>query len=78
MVNQRFSTYCETHPESSDLSLILTENSKQSNRSIQINSGAPKTQKKSDEFAELLKSIELKLDLALLYLNRSAAYLQHI
>jgi|ADurb_H2B_03_Slu_FD_contig_111_105462_length_5457_multi_5_in_0_out_0_1 hypothetical protein len=78
MVNQRFSTYYETHPESSNLSLILSENSKQSSRSILKKSHTPKTQKKSTDFADLQKSVEMKIELALLYLNRSTACLQQI
>lgn len=83
MVNLRFATYYETHPESSNLSLILGDknhqnNSNQKNKSNQKKSGTSKSQKKSDEFAYLQKSVEMKIDLALLYLNRSMSHLQYI
>ncbi|MBU4541104.1 MAG: hypothetical protein KJ774_07765 [Firmicutes bacterium] len=83
MVQSRFATYYENHPETNDISLILGT-SKTIDKS-QLRSNLPTKKEialakklRTDEWAYLKNSIEMKLELALMYLNRSNTHLQHL
>jgi hypothetical protein len=83
MVQSRFATYYENHPETNDISLIL-ETSNTINKSP-LRTGTPSKKEialakkqRADEWDYLKNSIEMKLELALMYLNRSNAHLQYL
>lgn len=83
MVQSRFATYYENHPETNDISLIL-EASNTANKSPHRASTPSKKEialakkQRADEWDYLKNSIEMKLELALMYLNRSNAHLQYL
>ncbi|WP_303867709.1 hypothetical protein [Acetobacterium wieringae] len=81
MVQSRFATYYENHPETSDISLILKTCKNQTitpchTSTPSKNEIALAKKQRSDEWDYLKNSIEMKLELAFLYLNRSNAHLQ--
>lgn len=92
MVQSRFATYYENHPETNDISLIL-ETSDTTNKSphrATTNKSPHRAttpskkeialakKQRADEWDYLKNSIEMKLELALMYLNRSNAHLQYL
>lgn len=83
MVQSRFATYYENHPETNDISLIL-ETSKASNQSAQRSNTPSKKEialakkQRADEWNYLKNSIEMKLEVALMHINRSNAHLQYL
>lgn len=83
MVQSRFATYYENHPETNDISMIL-ETSNTLNKSPQHATTPSKKEiamakkQRADEWDYLKNSIEMKLELALMYLNRSNAHLQYL
>lgn len=81
MIQSRFATYYENHPESNDVSKIL----KTSNENIKsaINPAIPSKKAidlekklRNEQYAYLEKSIKMKIELALMYISRSHSYLQ--
>jgi len=83
MVQSRFATYYENHPETNDISLILeTSNTinKSPHRATTLSKKEIALAKKqrADEWDYLKNSIEMKLELALMYLNRSNTHLQYL
>lgn len=83
MVESRFATYYENHPETNDISLIL-ETSSTKNKYPHRKSTPSKKEialakkQRADEWDYLKNSIEMKLEVALLYLNRSNAHLRYL
>ncbi|MDD3305482.1 MAG: hypothetical protein PHO29_00080 [Acetobacterium sp.] len=83
MVQSRFATYYENHPETNDISLILETSNNTIKSSLRSNTPSKKEialekKQRADEWDYLKQSIEMKLELALLYLNRSNAHLQYL
>ncbi len=83
MVQSRFATYYENHPETNDISLILETGNHKNNSSLHSDTTSKKeTAQTKNQLAEewdyLKKSIDMKLELALLYLNRSNSLLQSL
>lgn len=83
MVQSRFATYYENHPETNDISLILETSNNTIKSSLRSNTPSNKEialakKQRADEWDYLKQSIEMKLELALLYLNRSNAHLQYL
>ncbi len=81
MVQSRFATYYENHPETNDISLILKTGNNQTITPCLTSTPSKKEialakKQRSDEWDYLKKCIEMKLELAFLYLNRSNAHLQ--
>lgn len=83
MVRLRFATYYENHPETYDISKILATRNDKINAQLDLKK-APLTdrvsEKKSqeDEYTYLKQSVEMKIELALMYLKRSNAHLQYL
>ncbi|MDO9491002.1 hypothetical protein [Acetobacterium sp.] len=83
MVQSRFATYYENHPETNDISIIL-ETSNTTNKSPLHSSDLSKKEialakkQRADEWDYLKNSIEMKLELALMYINRSNTHLQYL
>ncbi len=83
MVQSRFATYYENHPETNDISIIL-ETSNTINKSPLRSSALSKKEialakkQRADEWDYLKNSIEMKLELALMYINRSNTHLQYL
>lgn len=83
MVQSRFATYYENHPETNDISIIL-ETSNTTNKSPLRSSVLSKKEialakkQRADEWDYLKNSIEMKLELALMYINRSNTHLQYL
>ncbi|WP_373482708.1 hypothetical protein [Acetobacterium sp.] len=83
MVQSRFATYYENHPETNDISLILETSSTTSKSPHRTTTHSKKEialakKQRADEWDYLKNSIEMKLELALMYLNRSNAHLQYL
>ncbi|MBI4856665.1 MAG: hypothetical protein L6276_05170 [Acetobacterium sp.] len=92
MVRLRFATYYENHPETYDISKILETSNDQIKSTIDVKKEALENEQKktariaqvseknrqADERAYLKQSVEMKIELALMYLNRSTAHLQYL
>lgn len=83
MVQSRFATYYENHPETNDISLILETSNETPKSTQQSNTPSKKEialakKQRADEWNYLKNSIEMKLEMALIYLNRSNAHLQYL
>lgn len=92
MVRLRFATYYENHPETYDISKILEKSNDQIKSTIDIKKDAIENEQKktatiarvseknrqADERAYLKQSVEMKIELALMYLNRSTTHLQYL
>jgi len=83
MIRLRFPLYYENQAESIDISEILSTSNEKIKSAIQPESPSKtdasfEKKQRSDSYAYLEKSIEMKIELALMYLNRSRANLQAI
>ena len=83
MVQSRFATYYQNHPETNDISLILETSSTTNKSPLRATSLSQKEiarakKQRADEWDYLKNSIEMKLELALMYLNRPNAHLQYL
>lgn len=83
MVRLRFATYYENHPETYDISKILEKSNDQIKTCIEVNKTTQIDQiseknRQADERAYLKKSVEMKIELALMYLSRSTDHLQYL
>lgn len=83
MIQSRFATYYQNNPETKDLSLIV-KNSKTASKSSHPSKTPSKKElalakkQRADERDYLRKSVEMKLELAFLYISRSNADLQSL
>jgi len=83
MVQFRFPKYYENHPESCENSkIIITDNEKmkfstEPEISLKKDLAFEKKQR-SDRYAYLEKSIEMKIEVALMFLQRSRSHLEYI
>lgn len=75
MAFYRFATYYENNPESRDISKVLKKNTeiKSKIRSVNPSKETTDTEKKhqADERAYLKQSVEMKIAVALMYIDRS-------
>jgi len=83
MVQSRFPIYYENHSESYDISEILKTSNDKLKSAIKPEPPSKtdasfEKKQRSDGYAYLEKSIEMKIELAFMYLNRSRLYLESI
>lgn len=83
MERQRFAKYYENHPESYNISKILKKDTETIKAPVkpEISSKTDsdfEKQQRSDRYAYLEKSIEMKIEVALMFLQRSRSHLQYI
>lgn len=87
MVRLRFATYYENHPETYDISKILEKSNDKIKSTIELKKERKKPSQ-TDRVSEekqlaydgdyLKQSVEMKIELALMYLSRSNAHLQYL
>ena len=83
MVRLRFATYYQNHPETYDISKTLEKNNYQIKTAVEVKEILPTVQvlendRQTDELAYLKQNVEMKIELALMYLKRSTTHLQYL
>lgn len=83
MVQSRFATYYENHPECYEITTILKKSNEKIKSALKLPVDSPAEKSinvmfLADEQAYLMKSVVLKIELAMLYLDRSNMHLRYL